>query len=327
MFKSVKARFVYTLIGCVGALSGITSLTILFFGNRIAIYCMMLMLLCNALVTWFSFFYARACTTPSSPKDADLHFCQKRIIYFLSDLFLSFLIAEGFFKCSGINGEISQHDPRTEAFMLIAMIGKYLIDLIAFGKELYRHYSVIRLENAYADGYVVCLNGVRTEAPIEFSMVHNSDVEFSISKANKTIYILAKENEYTEIMEEVCASKIVRSGIYYTSNCSFCCTFEEVATKLKVPVLWLQARMPVIEKLLYTNDSILDIQVFEKEHTIDIIFCADAVCAICEGGDCDTCEIHDMMCNSDESYSVRKKKHKSFSTKEAGDNDEEKESI
>ena len=120
-------------------------------------------------------------------------------------------------------------------------------------------------------------------------------------------------------MEEVCASKIVRSGIYYTSNCSVCCTFEEVAEKLKVPVLWLQARMPVIEKLLYTNDSILDVQVFEKEHTIDIIFCADAVCAICEGGDCDTCEIHDMMCDSDESRSVRKKKFKSISIKEVGD--------
>lgn len=322
MFKSMKARFMYTFIGCIGALSGITSLILLFFGNHTAIYCMMLMLLCNALVTWFSFFYARACTTPSSPKDADLNFCQKRIIYFLSDLFLSFLIAEGSFKCSGINGEISQYDPRTEAFMLIAMIGKYLIDLTAFGQELYRHYSVIRLENAYADGYAVCLNGVRTEAPIKFSMVYNSDVEFSISKANKTIYILAKENEYTEIMEEVCASKIVHSGIYYTSNCSFCCTFEEVAEKLKVPVLWLQARMPVIEKLLYTNDSILDVQVFEKEHTIDIIFCADAVCAICEGGDCDTCEIHDMMCDSDESRSVRKKKFKSISIKEVGDSNE-----
>lgn len=322
MFKSVKARFVYTFIGCIGALSGITSLILLFFGNHTAIYCMMLMLLCNALVTWFSFFYARACTTPSSPKDADLHFCQKRIIYFLSDLFLSLLIAEGFFKCSGINEEISQHDPQTEALLLIAMIGKYLIDLIAFGQELYRHYSVIRLENAYADGYAVCLNGVRTEAPIKFSMVYNSDVEFSISKANKTIYILAKENEYTEIMEEFCALKIVHSGIYYTSNCSFCCTFEEVAEKLKVPVLWLQARMPVIEKLLYTNDSILDVQVFEKEHTIDIIFCADAVCAICEGGDCDTCEIHDLMCDSDESRSVRKKKFKSISIKEVGDSDE-----
>ena len=307
MFKSMKARFVYTLVGCLGALSGITSLILLFFGNHIAVYCMMLMLLCNAFVTLFSFFYARACATPSSTKDADLHFCQKRIMYFLSDLFLSLLIAEGFFKCSGIKGEITQHDPQTEVLMPLAMIGKYLIDLIAFGQELYRHYSVIRLENAYADGYVVCLNGVRTEAPIEFSMVHNSDVEFSISKANKTIYILAKENEYTEIMEELCASKIVRSGIYYTSNCSFCCTFEEVAEKLKVPVLWLQARMPVIEKLLYTNDSILDIQIFEKEHVIDIIFCADAVCAICEGGDCDTCEIHDMMCDSEESRSVRKK--------------------
>lgn len=325
MFKSMKARFVYTLIGCIGALSGITSLTILFFDNHMAIYCMMLMLLCNAFVTLFSFFYAWACTTPSSPKDADLNFFQKRFIYFLSDLFLSLLIAEGFFKCSEIKGEISQHDLPTEALMLIAVIGKYLIDLIAFGQELYRHYSVIRLESAYADGYVVCINGVRTEAPIEFSMVHNSDVEFSISKANKTIYVLAKENEYTEIMEELCASKIAHSGIYYTSNCSFCCTFEEVAAKLKVPVLWLQARMSVIEKLLYTNDSILDVQVFEKEHTIDIIFCADAVCAICEGGNCDTCEIHDMMCDSDESYSVCKKK--STSTKEAGDNDEEKGSI
>ena len=123
-------------------------------------------------------------------------------------------------------------------------------------------------------------------------------------------------------MEEVCASKIVHSGIYYTSNCSFCCTFEKVAEKLKVPVLWLQARMPVIEKLLYTNDSIVDVQVFEKEHTIDIIFCADAVCAICEGGDCDTCEIHDMMCDSDESRSVRKKKFKSISIKEVGDSNE-----
>lgn len=326
MFKSMKARFVYTLIGCVGALSGISSLTILFFGNHIAKYCMMLMLLCNAFVTLFSFFYARACTTPSSPKDADLNFLQKRFIYFLSDLFLSLLIAEGFFKCSGINGEISQHDPQTEALLLIAMIWKYLIDLIAFGKELYRHYSVIRLENAYADGYAVCyavcLNGVRTEAPIEFSMVYSSDVKFGISKANKIIYIIAKENEYTEIMEEICASKIVRSGIYYTSNCSFQCTFEEVAEKLKVPVLWLQVRMPVIEKLLYNNDSILDVQVFEKEHLIDIIFCADAVCAICEGGDCDTCEIHDMMCDSDESRSVRKKKFKSISIKEVGDSDE-----
>lgn len=322
MFKSMKARFVYTLIGCIGALSGITSLTILFFGNHIAKYCMMLMLLCNAFVTLFSFFYARACATPSSQKDADLHFFQKRFIYFLSDLFLSLLIAEGFFKCSRINGEISQHDPQTEALILVAMIEKYLIDLIAFGKELYRHYFVIRLENAYADGYVVCLDGVRTEAPIEFSMVYSSDVEFSISKVNKTIYIIAKENEYTEIMEELCASKIVRSGIYYTSNCSFQCTFEEVAEKLKVPVLWLQVRMPVIEKLLYNNDSILDVQVFEKEHTIDIIFCADAVCAICEGGDCDTCEIHDMMCDSDESRSVRKKKFKSISIKEVGDSDE-----
>lgn len=327
MFKSMKARFVYTLIGCIGALSGITSLILLFFGNHIAKYCMMLMLLCNALVTWFSLFYARACATPNSPKNADLHFFQKRFIFFLSDLFLSLLVAEGFFKCSGINGEISQHDLPTEALLLIAMIWKYLIDLVAFGQELYRHYSVISLENAYVDGYVVCLNGVRTEAPIEFSMVHNSDVEISISKANKTIYVLAKESEYTEIMEEFCASKIAHSGIYYTSNCSFCCTFEEVAEKLKVPVLWLQARMPVIEKLLYTNDSILDVQVFEKEHTIDIIFCADAICAICEGGDCNTCEIHDMMCDSDESRSVCKKKHKSISTKEAGDNDEEKESI
>lgn len=322
MFKSMKARFVYTLIGCIGALSGITSLTILFFGNHIAKYCMMLMLLCNAFVTLFSFFYARACATPSSQKDADLHFFQKRFIYFLSDLFLSLLIAEGFFKCSGINGEISQHDPQTEVLMLLAMIGKYLIDLIAFGQELYRHYSAIRLENAYADGYVVCLNGVRTKAPIEFSMVYSSDVEFSISKVNKTIYIIAKENEYTEIMEEICASKIVRSGIYYTSNCSFQCTFEEVAEKLKVPVLWLQVRMPVIEKLLYNNDSILDVQVFEKEHTIDIIFCADAVCAICEGGDCDICEIHDMMYDSDESHSMRKKKFKSISIKEVGDSDE-----
>lgn len=327
MFKSMKARFVYTLIGCMGALAGITSLTILFFGSHIAIYCMMLMLLCNALVTWFSFFYARACATPSSSKDVVLHFCQERIICFLSDLFLVTMITEVFLKCFGVKGGMSQQALLDEAFLLIAMIGKYLMDLVAFGKELYRNYSVIRLENAYADGYVVCLNGVRTEAPIEFSMVHNSDVEFSISKASKTIYILAKENEYTEIMEEVCASKIVRSGIYYTLNCSFCCTFEEVAEKLKVPVLWLQARMPVIEKLLYTNDSILDVQVFEKEHTIDIIFCADAVCAICEGGDCDTCEIHDMMCDSDESRSVRKKKFKSISIKEVGDNDEEKESI
>lgn len=327
MFKSMKARFAYTLIGCLGALFGIISIVTLFFGSHIAIYCMMLMLLCNALVTWFSFFYARACSTLSSPKDSALHFCQKRIIYFLSDLFLSLMIAAGFFKCSGVNGEISQHDPQTEALMLLAVIGKYLIDLVAFGQELYRHYSVIKLESAYADGYAVYLNGRQTEAPIEFSEVHNSDVEFNISKANKAIYVLVKENEYTEIMEEICASKIVRSGIYHTTNCSFCCTFDEVAAKIKVPVLWLQARIPVIKKMLYEKDSVLDVQVFEKEHTIDIIFCADAVCAICEGGDCDTCEIHDMMCDSDESYSVRKKKHKSFSTKEAGDNDEEKESI
>lgn len=325
MFKSMKARFVYTLIGCTGALSGIISIITLFFGSRVAIYCMVLMLLCNAFVTWFSLFYARACSTPSSPKDSNLHFCQKRIIYFLSDLFLSLMIAAGFFKCSGVKGEISQHDPQTESLMLIAMIGKYLIDLVAFGQELYRHYSVIKLENAYADGYVVCLNGAETKAPIEFSEVHNSDVEFSISKANKTIYVLVKENEYTEIMEEICASKIVRSGIYYTSNCSFCCTFSEVAEKVKVPVLWLQARIPVIEKLLYDKDSVLDVQVFEKEQTIDIIFCADAVCAICEGGDCDTCGVHDMMGDSDDALSVcKQQKPKDADIKEAGEENEEK---
>lgn len=325
MFKSMKARFAYTLIGCLGALFGIISIVTLFFGSHVAIYCMVLMLLCNAFVTWFSLFYARACSTLSSPKDSALHFCQKRIIYFLSDLFLSLMIAAGFFKCSGVNGEISQHDPQTEALMLLAMIGKYLIDLVAFGQELYRHYSVIKLENAYADGYAVYFNGVETESPVKFSEVHNSDVEFSISKASKTIYVLAKENEYTEIMEEICASKIVRSGIYHTTNCSFCCTFSEVAEKVKVPVLWLQARVPAIEKLLYDKDSVLDVQVFEKEQTIDIIFCADAVCAICEGGDCEICEVHDMLGDSDDASAVcKQQKSKDVDIKEAGEENEEK---
>lgn len=325
MFKSMKARFAYTLIGCLGALFGIVSLVTLCFGSHVARYCMVLMLLCNTFVTWFSLFYALACSTLSSPKDSALHFCQKRIIYFLSDLFLSLMIAAGFFKCSGVNGEISQHDPQTEALILVAMIGKYLIDLVAFGQELYRHYSVIKLESAYADGYAVYFNGVETESPVKFSEVHNSDVGFSISKANKTIYVLVKENEYTEIMEEICASKIVRSGIYYTSNCSFCCTFDEVAAKIKVPVLWLQARMPVIEKLLYEKDSVLDVQVFEKEQTIDIIFCADAVCAICEGGDCETCGVHDMIGDSDDALSVcKQQKPKDADIKEAGEENEEK---
>lgn len=325
MFKSMKARFAYTLIGCLGALFGIISIVTLFFGSHVAIYCMVLMLLCNAFVTWFSLFYARACSTLSSPKDSALHFCQKRIIYFLSDLFLSLMIAAGFFKCSGVNGDISQHDPQTEALMLLAMIGKYLIDLVAFGQELYRHHSVIKLENAYADGYVVYFNGVETESPVKFSEVHNSDVEFSISKASKTIYVLAKENEYTEIMEEICASKIVRSGIYHTTNCSFCCTFSEVAEKVKVPVLWLQARVPAIEKLLYDKDSVLDVQVFEKEQTIDIIFCADAVCAICEGGDCEICEVHDMLGDYDDASAVcKQQKSKDVDIKEAGEENEEK---
>lgn len=321
LFKFKRVQCVYALLGSIGALSGIVSVIISFINNRAALPGFVLMLLCNAFVTLFSKPYAQACTNSYSPEDIILPFWQQRTVYYLSDLFLVTM------WLSALRNDSSVHFQKAHVgtFLLLAMIGKYLLDLIAFGQELYRHYSVIKLENAYADGYVVYLNGRQTEAPIEFSEVHNSSVEFNISKANKAIYVLAKEDDYTEIMEEICASKIVRSGIYHTTNCSFCCTFSEVAEKVKVPVLWLQARIPVIEKLLYDKDSVLDVQVFEKEQTIDIIFCADAVCAICEGGDCETCGVHDMMGDSDDALSVcKQQKSKDADIKEAGEENEEK---